>query len=400
MTQITDPENCTGCQACRLICPGKCISIAGDREGFLVPEIDQSRCMDCGQCVLRCPQNNRPAFTNNTVLKVIAARYKDDEVLGKSSSGGAFAGIAAKILETPGSVVFGCAFDKELVARHDYVTDKRNIEPLQSSKYVQSDVGDTYLLARDLLENGKTVLYSGTPCQIAGLYAFTGRDYENLLTADLMCHGVSSPLLFKRYIAWLEKKLGGRVINYNFRYKSGRAGWSPKCVTRIMTNRKVKYIERAVDPYSRDHSNYTLRESCYRCKYTNANRIGDLTLGDFWGIENASPDFFDRRGVSAVCVNTPKGERSFNMACGDFYFIESAFEKISNMCLYEPTQRPKIRDGAYNGVGDAQNNIFSSPLFKISRRTYIKTYFTGALKRILPQAVLKLYSNVKQRKDN
>ena len=399
MTQVTDPENCTGCQACRLVCPGNNISMAMDNEGFLVPEIDRSRCLDCGQCALRCPQNNRPEFTHNTVLKVLAARYKDDEVLSRSASGGAFAGMALKVLETQGNAVFGCAFDKDFAAKHVCATDIKDIEPMQSSKYVQSDVGDTYAQAKNLLENGKTVLYSGTPCQIAGLYAYMGKDHENLLTADLMCHGVSSPLLFRRYIAWMERKLGGRITHYNFRYKSGKIGWSPKCVTQIKTDSKVRYIERAVDSYSHDHSNYTLRECCYKCKYTNADRVGDITLGDFWGIENVDPGFFDRRGVSAICINTLKGERLLNKACDDFHLVENAFKNISNMCLYEPTPRPKMRDIAYNCVSDAQSDIFSSPVFKISLRTYAKTYFTKVVKLVLPPTVLKLYLKVRHGKD-
>ena len=145
MMQITNSKNCTGCQACRLICPKQCISMVEDDEGFQIPEIDQKNCTNCGLCAKRCPENTHTNSIKTTALKILGARLKDDKLLSKSTSGGVFVGIAKKILETPGNAVFGCAFDENMVARHVCVTDFKNIEPLQSSKYVQSDVGDTYL---------------------------------------------------------------------------------------------------------------------------------------------------------------------------------------------------------------------------------------------------------------
>jgi coenzyme F420-reducing hydrogenase beta subunit len=218
-----------------------------DAEGFLVPHINEAVCTDCGLCAAHCPQNAKPAF--HKVQKVLGARLKNDKVLSESASGGVFSGLAIKILnEYPGSAVFGCAFDEDLVARHICVTDITNIELLQSSKYVQSDINDTYLQVETLLKSGKAVFLSGTPCQIAGLYAYIRRDYDNLYTADLFCHGVPSPLLFKRYLERLGKLYGEKITFYDFRNKD-KSGWGFRWRWRlgyglqikVQTKTKTKY---------------------------------------------------------------------------------------------------------------------------------------------------------------
>jgi len=197
------------------------------------------------------------------IIRVLGAKNKNDALRVKSASGGVFSGIATHILETPGNAVFGCAFDENIVARHVCATDINGLPPMQSSKYVQSDVGDTYKQAKNLLENGVTVLYSGAPCQIAALYAFLGGDYDNLLTVDFICHGVPSPLLFKRYIEWLGKKMKGTIINYNFRDKT-HYGWG--LVANAKTKKRQKTFFPKMDPYYITfYNNSTLRECCYSC---------------------------------------------------------------------------------------------------------------------------------------
>jgi len=389
MTQITAPQDCTGCQACRLICPKHCIRMAEDDEGFQVPEIDQTLCTDCGLCVSRCPQNTRPACTQNNCRKVLGARYKDDALLLKSASGGVFVGMAKKILETPGNAVFGCAFDENMVARHVCVTDFKDIEPLQSSKYVQSDAGDTYSQAKNFLEEGKTVFYTGTPCQIAGLYAFLGKNYDNLLTADLICHGVPSPLLFKRYIHRLGKNFGGKIIYYDFRNKE-KHGWG------IMTKTKTKTKTKTLIPYTDSYynsflENFTLRECCYRCHYGNPHRPADCTLGDFWGIENAHPAFFDIRGVSVVLVNTEKGENFFKGVAHGFEVLESTLDKAAQTNLTQPSPRPALRDTAYSNIQD-ESSAFNAPCYKINKKVILKNF----IKKITPRFVIAAYKSIKK----
>ena len=360
-----------------------------------MPVINEASCTDCGICRERCPQNSRPSFTNNECISVLGARYKDDELLKKSASGGVFIGIAAMILETPGNAVFGCAFDEDMVAHHVCVTGMKDIAPLQSSKYVQSDTGDTYLQAKAMLEESKTVFYTGCPCQIAGLYAFLGKDYDNLLTADLICHGVPSPLLFKRYMDRLGKQLGETVIYYDFRSKE-KGGWGLKNVTECKSRAKSKIAPLAASTYSYSFGERRVqRECCYSCKYTNANRVGDITIGDFWGIEAAHPKFFDSRGVSVVLINTSKGERFFNMVRSGFDVIESTYEKASaqQTNLREPSPRPAVRDNAYKGIDNEAVDIFKNAAFKISVKVRVK----ASIKQITPLFAIRFYKKMKRK---
>jgi len=301
------------------------------------------------------------------------------------------------VLETPGNAVFGCAFDENFVARHICVTDVKGITPLQSSKYVQSDVGDTYVQAKDLLDKGKIVFYTGCPCQIAGLYAFLGRDYDNLLTADLICHGVPSPLLFKRYLDWLKKKYGGEIAYYDFRCKE-RNEWG--CNIKLKIKNKVMHKKPSVDPYfSSFLDNRTHRDCCYICQYADSRRGADITLGDFWGIKNVHPEFYDPRGVSVVLVSTEKGAAFFEKAYKEFDIIESSFKNaaMSNRNLREPSPRHALRAAAYKGINDEAADIFKNPAYKISRKAFVLINVKESLKLILPRAVIKILKAMMRR---
>jgi len=336
-----------------------------DNEGFHVPQINEKYCTDCGVCVSQCPQNTNLAY--NKCIKVLGARYKDDAVLSKSASGGVFAGIAKYILDIPGSAVFGCALNENIVACHIAVYDFANIEPLQNSKYVQSDVGDSYKQSKLLLDDKNIVFYSGTPCQIAGLYAFLGRDYSNLLTADLICHGVPSPLLFKKYIIWLSKKYNEKISSYSFRCKEKNNKSNRGIV--IKTKTKTKTQDATIDPYFCSFlSNKTLRECCYKCKYTNSCSPADITLGDFWGIEKAHPGFSDRRGVSVVLINTLKGEELTKKIRKNFSFIDSTFEIAAseNVSLKKPHSRHALRDTVYKEIHNESIDIFKTRPFRVN----------------------------------
>ena len=404
---MVDVANCTGCQACSLICPTGCIRMEVDHEGFRFPKIDKAECIDCKLCVLRCPDNS-PQFRENSVQRVIGARLKDRELLLKSASGGVFAGIARHVLQTPGSAVFGCAFDKDLdkdldkdsdkdlVARHVCVTDAKDIEPLQSSKYVESDVGDTYTQTKQLLEQEKTVLYSGTPCQIAGLYAFLGRDYDNLFTMDLICHGVPSPLLFKRYVTWLGKKHGGKVIDYSFRSKDKR-GWGKCCKVVVKTKSKTKrlYPNLKLDPYySQFLAAGTYRESCYVCKYSASSRVGDITIGDFWGVELAHPGFHSKDGVSVILVNSQKGGDLLNTALINYEIIESTFDNaaIYQGNLSKPTKRPEVRDTALQDIHNDDVSFLEKGCYRISGIKRIRQMYT-----FVPSFIRRAYRNIQKK---
>ena len=214
-------KNCCGCNACEQVCPKKCIIFTRDKEGFMYPQIDHDICVDCGVCLRHCPIAGDIKTGKNP--EVFAAKFNDPDVVFKSTSGGVFMALAFFVLNKNG-VVFGCAYDENLVAKHIAVEDKKELKRLQSSKYVQSDTKDVYTKVKTALVQDRYVLFSGTGCQVAGLKAFLGKDYEKLITTDIICHGVVSPLLFEKYIDYMGKKLGGKLSDYNFRSKE-KSGW-------------------------------------------------------------------------------------------------------------------------------------------------------------------------------
>ncbi len=309
MEHPTAPEHCTGCQCCRLVCPAGAIAFLEDGEGFPVPLIDENRCTGCGLCAKRCPANaGQPTCGPRAVL---GARYRqDDEKLYNSASGGVFLAAAEWVLAN-GGLVFGAALDEDNVCRHVGIDNTAHIRPLQNSKYVQSDVRDTFVEAETALKAGRTVLYSGTPCQIAGLCAYLAKPYDNLFTMDLICYGVPSPALFRLYMKSLEERgKDGKVIRFDFRSK-GVAGWNVDGIlTKIATKKNTKYIPPHKNAYviaflARGNC---LRECCYSCPYTQTARVGDVTAADFWGVQKTHPEYNDARGCSLVFVNTEKGE--------------------------------------------------------------------------------------------
>ena len=366
MKKIT--ELCTGCRACEQLCGKKAISMMENQEGFLTAVVNQDLCVDCGLCKKRCPQN--ADVEKVSAKKVFAARLQDDKILYKSASGGAFAGIAKAWIEE-GGVIFGVAYDEDWNAKHICASSLAELEPILSSKYVQADTCQSYKEVKQYLNDGKKVLFCGTGCQIGGLKAFLKKDYANLLTVDLICHGVASPLLFKKYIEWLGSQSGSPILEYDFRDK--RNGWGLGYKYKY----KYKYKSCTVDPYFfRFLEGYTYRESCFQCHYCKPERAGDITIGDYWGIEKEHPAFFNTKGVSCVLVNTDKGEEAWNKYGGQFYTLESTFDQVAkhNGNLLHPTVRNnRVRDHIYDGIREPGwfGNVFAAS-FHPSRKARVK----------------------------
>lgn len=309
MIKIQNKQLCTGCLTCASVCPKGCISALPDEKGFLYPKVDENLCVNCGLCEKACPVTN---LKENYCEKfVFAAKNKNDDLRKTESSGGVFGCIADEVLNKNG-VVFGAAFLGDFKSvKHIAVDNKADIEKLYGSKYLQSDIADSFKLAEKYLKNDKYVLFSGTSCQIAGLKAFLKRDYEKLITVDVVCHGVPSPKIWRDYCLKQEEKEKSQITNVVFRDKS--SGWSKYSVNVEFSNGKKLCELASKNAYMQGFlSNVYLRDSCYACKFKQNNVLSDITLGDFWGVQNVLPDFYDEKGVSAVIINTLKGRDVFD----------------------------------------------------------------------------------------
>lgn len=352
------PEDlCTGCGVCAEVCPTHCISLVDDSEGFRRPIIDASKCTDCGLCRDHCPANHDFHFSKRLEQpEVYAAKAHNKDILKESSSGGVFSVLAKYVIDREGSV-FGCVLDDHLNPIHVEATAEEEVAAMRGSKYVQSDLGDTFRKAKTLLQDGKHVLYSGTPCQIAGLNSFLGKDYDNLLTVDLICHGVPSNLFFHEYLRWLEKKLKCTISEYRFRDKR-RMGWGSYGSMQYEKLQKTKTFTRWLTANNDYYFHYfylrgdNYRESCYRCKYAKASREGDFTLGDYWGIQEFHKEITSRDGVSLVLVSTLKAKRVFSEISQELESVHSElkYAKQHNKNLVAPSSRPASRNRVYYEV--------------------------------------------------
>lgn len=308
MNNIVARELCSGCTACASVCPKQCIQMKPNKEGFLYPEIDAAICVECGACKRTCPVLNKPKFTG--VQTTAFAAYAEDETVRlASSSGGIFSLLAEEVLEHNG-VVYGAAFDEKFHVHHIGVETKDELGKLRGSKYVQSNLGHVFADVKEKLENGKVVLFSGVICQIAGLKAYLKKDYPNLLTIDVLCHGVPSPKLWQKYLDELEKSHGSAVRRMFFRHK--KYGWKTYSVSFEFSN-DTEYEEFfSKDPYMQIFlRNISLRPSCYNCHFNELDRVSDITLGDCWGINRIMPEMDDDKGTSVILIHSEKGKRQF-----------------------------------------------------------------------------------------
>lgn len=298
---LASNSECTGCGACVSVCPQGCISMVEDKEGFLQPKIDQSKCIECHKCEKTCPILNPPIIPLGFETQAFAVINMDESIRMRSSSGGMFHALAKWTIER-GGVVFGARFDESWDVIHDYTETIEGVEPFMRSKYVQSRIGDAFEQAKRFLQEGRWVLFSGTPCQIGGFLSFLGKKYEKLICVDLICHGVPSPSVWRKY---LRDSIGcGFIRSINFRDKSD--GWiSQKCVVTITTSFAEIQAKILDNPYYRGfRKDIYLRHSCYHCRYRNYHRGSDFTIADYWGVEKSCPEMFDNKGTSIVFVHT------------------------------------------------------------------------------------------------
>lgn len=319
MISIKLKQDCCGCSACAQICPNRCVTMTSDEEGFLYPQVDERKCVDCGLCETVCPVINR--YEPQMPIESIAAFNQDEKIRLSSSSGGVFSLLAENTINA-GGVVFGAKFNENWAVEHGHAETVEELADFRGSKYVQSYIGDCYNQAKDFLDAGRKVLFSGTPCQIAGLKRFLRKGYPNLLAVDIICHGVPSPLVWGKYLNDIKARLG--EIEY-ITFRGKLRGWKNYCFCALKKVVDDDALSTGEDPEwgvyspyrSNDYSkaflqNYSLRPSCYSCPAKSGKSHSDITIADFWGIQHIHPDFDDDKGCNLVLINSAKGFDAFN----------------------------------------------------------------------------------------
>lgn len=342
--------DCCGCYACKNICPVNAVVFDYDDEGFWYPTVKSGICVNCGKCVVVCPCINKP--TNHSVKCSFACNIKNHSELLKSSSGGAFAEMARSVLRR-GGFVCGAAFDDDFNVQHMIIESEDDLTKLRGTKYVQSKIGAVLLEIKELLENNKKVLFSGTPCQVAGLNTFLEKEYDNLITVDLICHGVPSPGIWQEYLKQLTN--GDTLLEVNFRNKEN--GISNATIEFVFESGKVQKCSYAEDSFIKGFlKNYYLRPSCFECKFKGFNRCSDITIGDFWAVKEYYPDFNSQFGTSAVIIRTNKGLDLFESVSDNLNVIPVNEEHFAvwNECLLKSVKHTKKREDFYNRYGNIE----------------------------------------------
>ncbi len=323
MIVITDKKDCCGCSACAQACPKQCIKLSADNEGFLYPVVDTALCIDCGLCEKVCPVINQSE--SSLPLATYAAKNTDESIRSESSSGGIFTLLAEQII-SEGGVVFGAKFDADWHVVHAYTETIEGLAAFRGSKYVQSTIGTCYQQAERFLAEGRKVLFTGTPCQIAGLKKYLRKEYAQLLTIEVVCHGVPSPMVWNDYLEYRRTRAAScegvppstlpTITDISFRDKSN--GWRKFSVRFGFAATEQTETTCEITPFSEDPfmkgflRNLYLRPSCYHCAARSGKSGADLSIADYWGVHKIHPKFYDDRGIGLILVNTDRGAESFN----------------------------------------------------------------------------------------
>lgn len=386
MIELASHELCFGCAACANVCTHDAISMDYDLEGFQVPTINPQKCVECGLCQKKCPVL-KPIEKSNTQKRAYALISNQDRKV--SSSGGAFSVFARWTLNQAG-VVYGAYMDSNLYTKHIRVTDLEGVAKLRGSKYVQSDIGDTYKLAKIDLQNNKIVLYTGTPCQIAGLYSFLGKRYENqLITIDIVCHGVPSPGYWNAYILKLQKTLcisdAYNISDYHFRNLST---WDYRPSVKLKDTGKWRVLDKEENVFIKAFfCKNIFRESCYKCSYSNMDRIGTFTIADYWGIGTQGVKFKKgvAEGVSLVIDNYHLIDELIPELTKLAYIEERPLDECKryNHNLNSPSQRPLSRNTAVYDMLDSNVSLLQYGNKYNLLDGYIKHFLNKTLKDVI-----------------
>lgn len=365
MISITDKSQCCGCSACAQRCPKQCISMERDEEGFHYPQVDATKCINCHLCEIVCPVINQNDKRNP--LEVIALKNPDEKVRLESSSGGIFTLLAERTIDESG-VVFGVCWDEEWNVKHDYAESKDKLQKFRSSKYLQSVIGDSYQKAESFLKAGRKVIFTGTPCQIAGLKHFLHKEYDNLLAVEVICHSVPSPGIWQAYLSAKLQTLNwtkSDIRHISFRNK--KTGWKKYSFYIENMNGNVYMELSCKNAFMRGFlADLYTRLSCQACPAKELKSGSDITLGDYWGIGSVNPELDDDKGVSAVVVNTEKGKVAL-CAIGNIEFTPMTWSDLTkkNPALIRSVSASKYRKVFYEHDG----NSFEEKIHVLCRRS-------------------------------
>lgn len=372
MISNTDKNKCSGCSACYAICPKNCISMVADEEGFLYPEVDKTECLNCGRCDKVCPAE-QSAIVNAVVPTAWGANVNDKELRLASSSGGVFSLLARTVLDEGGTVCGVAMSDDCIYAHHVFAHNEAELAKLRGSKYLQSNVEDTFRQVKTELERNKKVLYSGTPCQISGLKAFLGKEYKNLLCVGIFCHGVPSPKLWAEYVEYCSDKLEAPVAAVQFRDKSN--GWENFGLRMETIKGTVQNKTAQKDPYMRMFlRNYSLRPSCYRCEAKSNVCNADLMIGDFWGVQSIAKELYDNVGTSVVLAYGEKGKVAIEKIKDEVKLCEMTYEDaiMHNSAFARSVAMPKARKTFFEDMNKLDFAALENKYVPISTKERIK----------------------------
>lgn len=345
-------SKCTGCRTCENICPKNCISLVENNEGFLFPYIDFEKCIKCNKCSEHCLIDHEFKFEDEIKQKYYLSYNRNKNELMNSSSGGVFYVVAKNIIKNNG-IVFGATMDSNMQVLHCSVQTYDELIELLGSKYVQSNVNDTYKKVKKYLLDERYVLYTGTPCQIAGLKMYLHKDYSNLYTIDILCHGVPSQKMFSSHIKWLEHRYNKKIQYFKFRNKHVSKWGDYHYCYKFTNSNKIHSGNALFDVFFKSFiKEQIFRDSCYSCKYASLHREGDFTIGDFWGVKQYYPDIDTNDGISILIINTNKGNNLFENIKDNLVYRETKIEWVmkNNHNLSHPASKPIEREKIFNYI--------------------------------------------------
>ncbi len=392
MKTICEKNRCTGCGACANICTNGAVKMQSDEEGFLYPLIEEDKCSECNQCIKSC-QVHYQVEKDKSICDVYAIQLLDDKLLKTSTSGGVFAMLSKYVFEK-GGFVFGAKYDDNMVVRHTFAETIEEIYPMQGSKYVQSDTADSYIKTREFLDSGHYVLYSGTPCQIEGLKLFLNKDYEKLITLDIICGGTPSPLLFKLFVESREKNRKSKIVDLRFRDKTEYGCSHTTVITEIVKDNPKRCViadRRTISYYNAFGQQAYVRPSCYGCEYNSPiNRSSDFTCGGYFGKKQYIRELDEFKGISQLIVHTDKGRAIFKelrhlTKCKSITLDDA---KEGNAMLYKSMPINMRRPDMFMYLKEHGYNKTAKVYFPEKRRSFIK--------KIIPRRLKNVIKNIKR----